>query len=89
MGNAVALQRGQRKAFGRLPGVSRPKDVEMLRAHRTTAESAPTKAQDRDSTKQAEQYIRQGCRYVIYCRCCGLQGGLLVIVVDGPRFPTF
>ena len=32
-GNAVALQRGQRKAFGRLPGVSRPKDVKMLRAH--------------------------------------------------------
>eukprot|EP00904_Undaria_pinnatifida_P005681 jgi/Undpi1/2242/HiC_scaffold_12.g05628.m1 len=33
-GNAVALQRGQRKAFGRLPRVSRPNDVEMLRAQR-------------------------------------------------------
>eukprot|EP00752_Nemacystus_decipiens_P007806 g6972.t1 len=32
-GGAVALQRGQRKAFGGLSGVSRPKDVKMLRAH--------------------------------------------------------
>ena len=30
---AVALQRGERKAYGGLPGVSRPKDVKMLRAH--------------------------------------------------------
>ena len=33
MGNAVALQCGQRKAFGRLPRVSCPKDVKILRAH--------------------------------------------------------
>lgn len=32
-GGAVALQRGERKAFGGLSGVSRPKDVKMLRAH--------------------------------------------------------
>lgn len=32
-GHAVALQRGERKAFGGLSGVSRPKDVKMLRAH--------------------------------------------------------
>lgn len=32
-GGAVALQRGQRKAFGGLPGVTCPKDVKMLRAH--------------------------------------------------------
>lgn len=32
-GGAVALQRGERKAFGGLAGVSRPKDVKMLRAH--------------------------------------------------------
>lgn len=32
-GNAVALQRGERRAFGGLSGVSRPKDVKMLRAH--------------------------------------------------------
>ena len=30
---AVALQRGERKANGGLPGVSSPKDVKMLRAH--------------------------------------------------------
>lgn len=32
-GGVVALQRGERKAFGGLSGVSRPKDVKMLRAH--------------------------------------------------------
>ncbi|CAM9790896.1 unnamed protein product [Ectocarpus sp. 12 AP-2014] len=32
-GGAVALQRGERKAFGGLSGVSRSKDVKMLRAH--------------------------------------------------------
>lgn len=32
-GGAVALQRGQRQAYGGLPGVNRPKDVKMLRAH--------------------------------------------------------
>lgn len=32
-GGAVALQRGERKAFGGLAGVWRPKDVKMLRAH--------------------------------------------------------
>eukprot|EP00903_Cladosiphon_okamuranus_P014486 g13437.t1 len=32
-GGAVVLQRGERKAFGGLSGVSRPKDVKMLRAH--------------------------------------------------------
>lgn len=31
-GGAVALHRGVRKAYGGLPGVSRPKDVKMLRA---------------------------------------------------------
>eukprot|EP00904_Undaria_pinnatifida_P000460 jgi/Undpi1/10414/HiC_scaffold_29.g12864.m1 len=31
-GNAVA-QRGQRKTFGGLPGVSQPKDVKMLGVH--------------------------------------------------------
>lgn len=32
-GGAVSLQRGQRRAFGGLPGVTCPKDVKMLRAH--------------------------------------------------------
>lgn len=32
-GGAVMLQRGERKAYGGLSGVSRPKDVKMLRAH--------------------------------------------------------
>lgn len=32
-GNAVALQRGERRAFGGLSGVSCTKDVKMLRAH--------------------------------------------------------
>ena len=30
---AVALQRGERKAYGGLPGVSSPKDAKMLGAH--------------------------------------------------------
>lgn len=32
-GGAVMLQRGERKAYGGLSGVSRPKDVKMLRAY--------------------------------------------------------
>ena len=53
------------------------------------AESGPTQAQDRDPATQAEQYIRQGCRYVFFYGCCGLLGGVPVAVVDGPRFPAF
>lgn len=32
-GGAVALQRGQRRAYGGLPGVAGSKDIKMLRAH--------------------------------------------------------
>ena len=73
---------GVREAVGGIAPQGR-EDVEGA-----PAESGPTKPQDRDSAKQAEQDIRQNCRYVIFCGC-GLLGELLVVVVGGPRFPAF
>lgn len=48
-GGAVALQRGQRKAYGGLSGVAKPKDVKMLKAHQRIEARARLKTELRQN----------------------------------------